>query len=841
KNLYRQTWHNGGVSEYDVELPPGDVRQRLTVALVQKKVSDLVGTKFGNSFQMGMLASFESFEQTATPMPGDTDGDEPPDEAAVANFDNADQGDSEVERLGVDTSVVNALALDHLKAFGREMAHPKMDALVDDLSGAWQEGRKALVFVRRIASVAELKRKLDERYDSWLIDRLKCQVPPEVWVQIEALLPTYENDHRERGRAVGEGPSDREDLGGSDTFFGWFFRGTGPPALRRNKSSIESGASLARALNQAGGSASTFFAQHHLAEVLDCYPERVLDELTRELSVLGGPDTVVSALKERARPFLPRGAGRRKRFEAIQYAGLDLLREHAASPERAQHARDLWQALDPTAESSADGVSVDPAAELTVETFFTALRSHPELLTCLTPPTGRRVTASQQVRDLYLANTLIATAARRGHSLVDLYIAFMQASGPAPLPPDDTSVSSKALDNFIGSLDRQRQTGDRSGAFYELQQISQAFDIIRKLNLPDTESETFKLSDAARSCANLLGGQQPTAGLSGRVNATAVRQFRMPGYPNVLVSTDVLQEGEDLHTFCDKVVHYGVAWTPSSMEQRTGRVDRLNSLAERRFMEIDSAMRDPRGDEKIQVQIPYVPDTIERVQTRRVVERMHRFTTLMHQGVDASTKRLYLDQEMIRESWAPPTIDHELTSAFEIKASDLSGTFRAPAVGPYAMIDWWRRITHLQRHALTAPWLEHASVDEERYTLFSSRTVGTRVQPFSLRLASRGSFALVQCLSPVGVIGMDRAAELNAHLPDVLSRITTVPHIEDREYDVALEGDVILGDPAADAARVHALIQRVTADADSAEQELTSLDLRLEEVQHTMSRDLDDD
>ena len=53
KNLYRRTWHQGGVSEYDVELPPGDARQRLTVALVQKQVSDLVGTRFGNSVPDG--------------------------------------------------------------------------------------------------------------------------------------------------------------------------------------------------------------------------------------------------------------------------------------------------------------------------------------------------------------------------------------------------------------------------------------------------------------------------------------------------------------------------------------------------------------------------------------------------------------------------------------------------------------------------------------------------------------------------------------------------------------------------------------------------------------------
>ena len=42
--------------------------------------------------------------------------------------------------------------------------------------------------------------------------------------------------------------------------------------------------------------------------------------------------------------------------------------------------------------------------------------------------------------------------------------------------------------------------------------------------------------------------------------------------------TDLLQEGEDLHTFWSDVFHYGISWTPSAMEQRIGRVDRVRSL-----------------------------------------------------------------------------------------------------------------------------------------------------------------------------------------------------------------------------------------------------------------------
>ncbi len=69
--------------------------------------------------------------------------------------------------------------------------------------------------------------------------------------------------------------------------------------------------------------------------------------------------------------------------------------------------------------------------------------------------------------------------------------------------------------------------------------------------------------------------------MTGQVSKTLVRQFRMPGYPFVLLSTDLLQEGEDLHTFCSDVYHYGLAWTPSAVEQRIGRIDRVRSKTER--------------------------------------------------------------------------------------------------------------------------------------------------------------------------------------------------------------------------------------------------------------------
>ena len=109
---------------------------------------------------MGMLASFESFLETAKLKVNDDNG----------NFDDGEQTTNIAEKEGIDVADINRLARSYRERFASEMPHPKMDALVGSLADTWKTGRKALVFVRRVASVTELGRKLDEHYDTWLIE-----------------------------------------------------------------------------------------------------------------------------------------------------------------------------------------------------------------------------------------------------------------------------------------------------------------------------------------------------------------------------------------------------------------------------------------------------------------------------------------------------------------------------------------------------------------------------------------------------------------------------------------------------------------------------------------------
>ena len=241
KNQYRREWRRGGVHEHDEPIRVKDDRERLVVALIQKKVAELLGSeKFNMSFQIGMLASFESFLETTRLKRAD-------DEPVGANFDDTDQTDDVKDdalrlaaREGIDVNDVNRLTRHYRSTFGREMPHPKMDALVASLSTAWTTGKKALVFVRRVKSVDELKRKLDEKYDEWLIPALRKRLPEKAWSRYDEIVTRYKSEKREAvdARAArASRPSDAgepeeetrlDDTGGTDTFFAWFFRGEGP-------------------------------------------------------------------------------------------------------------------------------------------------------------------------------------------------------------------------------------------------------------------------------------------------------------------------------------------------------------------------------------------------------------------------------------------------------------------------------------------------------------------------------------------------------------------------------------------------------------------------------------
>ena len=105
--------------------------------------------------------------------------------------------------------------------------------------------------------------------------------------------------------------------------------------------------------------------------------------------------------------------------------------------------------------------------------------------------------------------------------------------------------------------------------------------------------------------------------------------FNTPFFPEILVASSVLAEGVDLHLNCRYVIHHDLSWNPSTLEQRTGRVDRIGAKAE--------TVAKP-----IEVFLPYVGGTQDEKQYRVVMDRERWFQVLMgekYQTDEAHTEK----------------------------------------------------------------------------------------------------------------------------------------------------------------------------------------------------------
>lgn len=151
----------------------------------------------------------------------------------------------------------------------------------------------------------------------------------------------------------------------------------------------------------------------------------------------------------------------------------------------------------------------------------------------------------------------------------------------------------------------------------EVKTILQDFDLIVSINFSHR-----KLDEIEKIFKKL----SPIIGRTGKSEnrSEAAAQFRLPGFPYVLVATDIFREGEDLHTYCQNVYHYGIAWNPSSMEQRTGRIDRINSLSYRKLTDKTKTQDDPFKD-SVHVFYPYLQHSIEVNQVSNLFGRMNQF------------------------------------------------------------------------------------------------------------------------------------------------------------------------------------------------------------------------
>jgi ERCC4-related helicase len=102
--------------------------------------------------------------------------------------------------------------------------------------------------------------------------------------------------------------------------------------------------------------------------------------------------------------------------------------------------------------------------------------------------------------------------------------------------------------------------------------------LVRLLRRSNEQAIVFtEYRDTLSTLASTLAGFdtcQLHGGLTAAERADVIRAFTS-GTSRVLLATDAASEGLNLHQRCRLVVHLEVPWTPTRIEQRVGRVDRI--------------------------------------------------------------------------------------------------------------------------------------------------------------------------------------------------------------------------------------------------------------------------
>ena len=178
-------------------------------------------------------------------------------------------------------------------------------------------------------------------------------------------------------------------------------------------------------------------------------------------------------------------------------------------------------------------------------------------------------------------------------------------------------------------------------------------DAVKELRTGQTRlqaAEGDEERDGGEKTATLASVQEATGETQRLTRERILRAFNTPFLPDILVCSRVMGEGVDLHLYCRHVIHHDLDWNPSSIEQRTGRVDRLGCKAE--------------GRHPIHVYMPYLNGAADQRQYLVMTARESWFRIVMGQD---DVARLIGDDTDTPGPEPPKAFQRELVFRLEIE------------------------------------------------------------------------------------------------------------------------------------------------------------------------------
>lgn len=629
RNQCREEHRNGNVDKHTQNegLKIKDNIQSLVMGTLQYNTIKHLNKKYNATFELGMLAGFETFKFDQQKK---TKDDQEYEETRTRKIQSAQ-----------DEEVLSSIVNSYKDTFGSLPPHPKQDAMVEALFKLMQNGEKALVFVRRVSSAYELERRLLDRWEQDVIypELEKWNTTELQSEELDSLLTAYSTSREERNLI------ERLDPIFTDLARKLF----GSPAqyhLPHKSKQLLTEEDLKTALYYVFNKRKTLdkglqfydFIKKQLtlekykSEFLDCAYGLISDTHSQWISLIGGENEGQMEGEEDESYFfhsyfkIPSNKYFRKsriyqtdwfdlnfyllnkHFKIANIDIKDLTRDQIHS--RTKDASDIREVqeiyLKYMTEDEYHDYDIDtelyPSVLVSKNTLITSLLSNVfesefhEFLNYLISKRKRKAEIFQEIKTL---TTIIKSTLRNGLGFLPLYLA--------------DKANGDFIENYIKLITTEESCFNL--IVKEIRLIIHEYQLLQAVNFPDKDNQ--------KDIETKLIFQSPVKGLSGiKKNKDKVAtQFRMPGYPYVLVTTDIFREGEDLHTYCQNIYHYGIAWNCSDMEQRTGRIDRINSLSNRKMMKSQSN----DFEDKIHVYYPYLEKTLEVNQVNKLFTSINQF------------------------------------------------------------------------------------------------------------------------------------------------------------------------------------------------------------------------
>jgi len=206
----------------------------------------------------------------------------------------------------------------------------------------------------------------------------------------------------------------------------------------------------------------------------------------------------------------------------------------------------------------------------------------------------------------------------------------------------------RLIDDFISFLENKcRNDNEREAYINAIDNIKMGSIYAKNV---DTAYNDDELQGAARE--ELVPNVRLVNGATRReTRQTIMKAFNTPFFPEILIASSVLSEGVDLHLNCRYVIHHDLCWNPSTLEQRTGRVDRIGAKAE-------------KCERPIEIYLPYIAETQDEKMYRVVMDRERWFNVVMGAGYN-SNDNLSTEKEANRLP-LPEALAKELSLNLEI-------------------------------------------------------------------------------------------------------------------------------------------------------------------------------